>query len=289
MDDSNEDNSSDEEDEGSKEGGKTIAIEGMGILTGKDGKSKASKPGTMEDNKVMEDAESRDSKEKVEEDQDDNNKEIERVGAGLAKRMAEASEDLIDTPEEGTYDTPLDPHTDDEEGETYKQNNSSVKPGDNNLNMTEYDSNAWERSSGEFEAAHRQKYKEPINFRQALWTEAGPSVGSMKIMLEMMRTKFEGELARLKADLTNYPQCLIDFLIKEAGEESANVILFLDLTLTQLTHYKEAVTKEKKPNEKSDALPPDKEVKLIEASKTQAQRPKRRDSQRNSDQKLRQN
>jgi hypothetical protein len=213
----------------------------MGILTGKDGKSKASKTGTTEDNEVMEDAESGDSKEKEEEDQDDNNEEMERVGADLAKRMAKASEDPIDTSEEGTYDTPLDNHSDDEEGETYNKNDSSVKPGGNNLNTTEFNSDAWEVSSGKFEAAYRQKYKEPINFCQALWNEAGLSVGSMKIMLEMMRTKFKGELAGLKADSTNYPQCLIDFLIKEAKEESADAITFLDLTSTQLTQYEEAV------------------------------------------------
>jgi hypothetical protein len=162
---------------------------------------------------------------------------MERVGADLTKRMAKASEDLIDTSEERTYDTPLDPHTDVKEGKTYSKNNSSVKPGEDNLNMTEYNSNAWEVSSGKFEAAHRQKYEEPINFPQALWNKVGPSVGSMKIMLEMMWTEFKGELAGLKADSTNYPQCLIDLLIKEAGEESANGITSLDLTSTQLTQY----------------------------------------------------
>ncbi len=57
--------------------------------------------------------------------------------------------------------------------------------------MSEYDSDVLEVSSGKFEAAHDQKYKEPANFLQALWNKAGPSVGSMKIMLEMVRTKFE--------------------------------------------------------------------------------------------------
>jgi hypothetical protein len=120
-------------------------------------------------------------------------------------------------------------------------------------------------SSGKFKAAHRQKYEEPINFHQAHWNKVGPSVGSMKIMLKMMWTKFEGESAGLKADLTNYPQCLIGFLIKEARE----AITFLDLISTQLAQYKEAVAKEKDANEESDAFPPDKAVKLIKASKTQ--------------------
>ncbi len=96
--------------------------------------------------------------------------------------------------------------------------------------MLEYASDAIEVEPGEFEAAHAQKYKEPLNFRQALWNEAGPSVGSMKIMLEMLRTKFKGELAGLQADLTTYPLCLINFLIKEAGEDLKDTIAFLDLT-----------------------------------------------------------
>ncbi len=49
--------------------------------------------------------------------------------------------------------------------------------------------------------------------------------------------------------------------------------MFLDLTLTHLTQYKEAVAKEKDDNKESNDLPPDKEVKLIEASKTQGMVP----------------
>jgi hypothetical protein len=64
------------------------------------------------------------------------------------------------------------------------------------------------------DAAHGQKYVEPQNFLQALWNEAGPVVGSMKIMLELMTTEFEGKVAGLMVDLTNMPQILIDFSLK---------------------------------------------------------------------------
>ncbi len=56
MDKSKEDNSSNGEAEGYKEGGKTIAIKGMGILTGNDIKPKAAKTGTRDVNEEMEDA-----------------------------------------------------------------------------------------------------------------------------------------------------------------------------------------------------------------------------------------
>ncbi len=135
-----------------------------------------------------------------------------------------------------------------------------------------------EVESGKFEAAHAQKYKELLNFRQALWNEEGPSVGSMKIMLETLRTKFEGELVGLQADLTKYPQCLINFLIEAAGADLTDAIAFLDLTSDQISQYKEDDPKEKDDNGDSDkdanALPPDKEGKQIEASKTQGTVPR---------------
>jgi hypothetical protein len=103
--------------------------------------------------------------------------------------------------------------------------------------MSEYNSDVLEVFSGKFEAAHGQKYKEPANFLQSLWNKADSSVGSMKIMLKMMRIKFEGELAGLQADLTNYSQQLTDFLIKKAGVDSTNVIVFLDQITDQLNKY----------------------------------------------------
>jgi hypothetical protein len=277
IDDSEGNNSSDGKEEGSTTDGKTIAIEGMGILTGKGGKPKATKTRT-EDGEAMKGAGSKASKadDKAGEYQD--NKEMAKASADLTKRMAEASGDLIDTLEEGTYNTPLDPLTDDDKGKTYKESDSNAKLGDNDLKTSEYASDAVEVESGEFELAHAQKYKEPLNFCQALWNEAGPSIGSMKIMLEMLRTKFKRELVGLQADLTNYPQHLINFCIEEAGADLTDAIAFLDLTSDQISQYKEDDPKEKDDNGDSDkdadALPPDKEGKQIKASKTQGTVPR---------------
>ncbi len=66
----------------------------------------------------MEDAASRDSaaKEKELDDQEDD-KDMERAGADLAARMAEASGELADTLKEETYTTPLvDPLSNDKDG-----------------------------------------------------------------------------------------------------------------------------------------------------------------------------
>ncbi len=277
MDDSKGNDSSDGKEEGSTMDGKTIAIEGMGFLTGKGGKSKATKTRT-EDDKAMKGTGSKARKAEDKAGKYQDNEEMAKAGADLTKRMAEASGDLIDTSKNGTYNTPPDPLTDNDEGKTYKESDSNAKLGDNDLSMSEYASDAMEVESGEFEAAPAQKYKEPLNFRQALWNEAGPSIGSMRIMLEMLRTKFEGELAGLQADLANYPQRLINFLIKEAGAELTDAIAFLDLTSDQISQYKEDDPREKDDNGDSDkdanALPPDKEGKQIEASKPQGTVPR---------------
>ncbi len=277
MDDSEGTDSSNGKEEGSKKDGKTIAIEGMGILMREGGKPKATKTRTEDDN-VIKGTGSQDNKAEDKEDKYQDNKEMAKAGADITKRMAEASGDLIDTSEEGTYNTPQDPLTDDDKGETYKERDSSVKLGEDDLSTSTYASDAVEVESGEFKAAHAQKYKEPLNFRQALWNEAGPSIGSMKIMLEMLRTEFKGELEGLKADLTNYPQRFINFLIKEAGEDLNAAIAFLDLTLDQISQYKEDDHNKKTYNRDADkdanALPPDKEGKQIEASKTQGMVPR---------------
>jgi hypothetical protein len=91
----------------------------MGILTGNDGKPKATKTSTGDANEEMEVTESRDSAAKENElDDQEDEEDMERAGADLAARMAEASGELADTSEEGTYTTPLvDPLTNDKDGE----------------------------------------------------------------------------------------------------------------------------------------------------------------------------
>jgi hypothetical protein len=135
-----------------------------------------------------------------------------------------------------------------------------------------YESDVLEGSFGEFKAAHGQKYQDPANFLQALWNEVGPAVGSMKMMLELMKDKFEGDLAGIHADLTNISQQLIDFLIEEVGEDVNNTIKFINKITHQLNKYddKECTNEEQgDPN----ALPPDKGEGQNEASKTQGMLP----------------
>ncbi len=97
-------------------------------------------------------------------------------------------------------------------------------------------------------------------------------------MLEMIRTEFEGELLGLKADLTHFSQNLINFLIKESGENPNDAIAFLDQTSADISQYEEQNNKDKDIHkviaENQDALPPDKEGEQSEASKTQGMVPR---------------
>ncbi len=89
-------------------------------------------------------------------------------------------------------------------------------------------------------------------------------------MLELMRTEFKGKVAGLTADLTNMPQILIDFLIKEAGENPKDAIAFLNKTAKQLSKFKDEGKDE---GETPNALPPDPGDESNIASKTQGRLP----------------
>ncbi len=247
------------------------------MLTGTNNKTMTTKTGEESENKEMAEEGSkgsrpRKSKENKFQDQDE---EMKRAGADLTARMAEALADLANTLEVESFTTPpVDPLSNDEAGKDYSKGISGAKSGDINLSLSDYDSDALEVSYGEFEAAHGQKYQDPANFLQALWNEAGPTVGSMKIMLNLMRAKFKGEVAGLKADLTIIPQVLINFLINESGEDSNNAIDFIDNIAEQLNKFNKERNAGDGETGESDALPPDKEDEPSKASKTQGMLPK---------------
>ncbi len=94
-------------------------------------------------------------------------------------------------------------------------------------------------SSTEFDTADTEKYKEPANFLQALWNVAGPSAGSMKIKLEMMRNKLKGKLAGIPADYANMPILLVNYLVKEVGEDTKDMIDYINKIASKLEEHAE--------------------------------------------------
>ncbi len=258
-------------------GGRGVAIEGMGILDGTTTEHEMAKNRPDED-RTEKDTGSQASK-TTNREEDLQDMSPVKTGVNLARRMY-AAEELTDTSglEEGDNITPINILSSDKDSETYEGGNSSAQSKDEELDIKSYTSSVTEVDSGVFDANHAQRYVDPANFCHALWNEAGPTVGAMKVMLEMMRTEFEGELLGLKADLTHFPKLLVDFLIEESGESLNEAIGFLDQTLVDITQFEEQNNEDMVGNQAAtkneDALPPDKEEGQPEASKTQGTVPR---------------
>jgi hypothetical protein len=229
----------DSKDQLKKASKEQVTFKGMEMLYR--GDNKAMTFNTGEEEEHMAGSESKDDKSgKLEENKfEDSEDDMRREGAALMARMEEVLLGLKDTDSDDAIHNTPDPHTDNEDGKDYKVDDSLANSHDNNLSLSDYDSNVLEVLSGEFDAAHCQKYVEPQNFLQALWNKAGPVVKSMKIMLDLMRTEFEGKMAGMTADLTNMPQILIDFLIEEAGENPNDAIAILNKTAEYLSKFED--------------------------------------------------
>jgi hypothetical protein len=177
----------------------------------------------------------------------------------------------------------------DEEGErsankeeSYNKKDMSIHTGDQDLSIGDYDPDANEVSSGIFDAEHSKKYEEPINFLQALWNAAGPSVGSLLTQLDLIKTKLEGEKAGVEPDFSKTDAQLVDCLIEEAGENADECIAFINSVIVKLNKYKEGNKMEKKIMQSNvqegcpdkDAFAPNKGGGTTPASKTQGLLPR---------------
>jgi hypothetical protein len=192
-DDMEESEDEDSEDKLKKASEEQVTFEGMEMLCR--GDSKATTFNTGEEDKHMAGSKCKDDKSsKLEENKfKDSEDDMRKEGAALMARMEEVLLNLIDTDLDNASHKTLDPHTDNNDGEDYKADDSLANSYNDDLSLSDYDSDILEVSSGEFDTTHGQKYVEPQNFLQALWNKAGLVVRSMKIMLELMRTEFEGK------------------------------------------------------------------------------------------------
>ncbi len=129
-----------------------VAIEGMGVLAGNTGRQS--------------EAASEEDKDAVMKDQDKSHEdEFSSVGADLSRCMEKASEELTDSlvsDEEG-YITPIDPLSSNKGGESYKEDDSTGQPGNEEFDAVSYNSSATEVDLGVYQAIHGQKYVTPKN------------------------------------------------------------------------------------------------------------------------------
>jgi hypothetical protein len=97
----------------------------------------------------------------------------------------------------------------------FGHDNLSVQSGDLNLKQSNYESDADEVSSGEFDARFTKKYAAPNTFLHALWNTAGPSAGAMQICLDIIIEEFQGQLEGVPSEFRDLPERLIDLMYEE--------------------------------------------------------------------------
>jgi hypothetical protein len=120
----------------------------------------------------------------------------------------------------------INPHSDNKGGKDFNEDNLSIHQED--LTLGDDFDTASKVSSRVFNATHSDKNKEPENFKQLLWNVAGPSAGSMIIMLELLKDDLEADQAGLPDDFNQIPLTLLEFTILDAGEDHEEQIKFIE-------------------------------------------------------------
>ena len=165
----------------------------------------------------------------------------------------------------------------------FEEDDLSVRSDDLDLQLSDYDGDAQEVSSGKFDARHVKKYATPETFKHVLWNTAGPSVVAMQICLEIIKEELAGQIAGVPAEFRDLPEQLISFMYKEAGEDLHKAIAFISQIHEQIgkydndkeagnseSHVKTITYDEIKP---APDIPPTKDRGTQEASKTQGPLP----------------
>ena len=89
--------------------------------------------------------------------------------------------------------------------------------------------------SGVFDAAHSNNFKEPDNFKKLSWNIAGPSPGSMIILLDLLKDNLEADHAGLPTDFDKIPMKLLKFMVLDVEEDQENQIKFIKQIIEELT------------------------------------------------------
>jgi hypothetical protein len=146
-----------------------------------------------------------------------------------SSRKEEAKEVLYFTArmKKATTRLQLDSEDKASDGSSFTEDDLIVRSDDLDLKLSEYESDAEEVSSGEFDTKYAKIYSTPKMFKHALWNTAGPSAGAMQICLEIIKEELVGQIAGIPAEFLDLPEQLISFMHKEAGEDLHNAIAFI--------------------------------------------------------------
>ena len=121
----------------------------------------------------------------------------------------------------------------------FGHDNLSVQSGDLNLKQSNYESDADEVSSGEFDARFTKKYAAPNTFLHALWNTAGPSAGAMRICLEIIKEELQGQLEGVPTEFRDLPERLINLMYEEGRKDPHDAITFISQIHADIGKYEE--------------------------------------------------
>jgi hypothetical protein len=106
--------------------------------------------------------------------------------------------------------------SDNEGGEDLLKEDLSAHHKDLTFFGNNYDTSS-KVSSGVFDAVHSNKLEESDNFKKLTWNKAGPSSGSMIILLGLLKDELEANQAGLPAKFNRVPTKLLEFLCRNQG------------------------------------------------------------------------
>lgn len=121
----------------------------------------------------------------------------------------------------------LDSEDEESDDSDYGEDDQSIRSGDLDLELSEYNNEALEVSSGEFDAKFVKRYANPATFLHALWNTAGPSVGAMRIFLDILLEELNGMLIGVQPEFKDVPEEVIKLMYQEGGDQPADTIAFI--------------------------------------------------------------
>jgi hypothetical protein len=139
----------------------------------------------------------------------------------------------------------INPYSDGKGGKDFLEEDLSNQQKDLTLG-DKFDTTS-EVSSEVFDVTHSNKFKEPDNFKQLLWNVAGPSPGSMIILLDLLKDDLEADQVELPANFDKIPLKLLEFMVLDAGEDHKGQIKFIK----QITEELEQIGQTDSHNEES--------------------------------------
>jgi hypothetical protein len=211
-------------------------MEGMHLLPGH--RKKSSKEPMQEDIELEEEGKDDEEDDSQDPDYKEESQLTKNMNAAMKKlQLLSVDRDQDEGKDEEFGDAfdreeSINPHSDDEGGKDFNEDNLSIHQ--DNLTLGDNFDTASEVSSGVFDATNSNKYEEPENFKQLLWNVAGPSAGSMIIMLELLKNNLDADQAGLPADFNQIPLTLLEFMILDTGEDRKEQIKLIMDDIKQL-------------------------------------------------------